>query len=234
MDQDSPACVKLFQNITNLDIFEIKSNLDLYQVQIPEDSDTERLRNILRKTLLEEILKTNPVEKDFYTECLREAIDQLPMRTYQDAGYSCCLVGCKFISENHRKYIVHLKRSHPTLRSIVCNFKKKCSRRFPNVEALVAHLKQSHSSHVSEDVIIQRSAVAETNIAVKCNRLSCGGMHLQNLQALMSHYNSFHGNEERDCIFNECKSSFHAAGHKAATNHFRIKHKQTGKLQLKA
>ena len=36
------------------------------------------------------------------------------------------------------------------------------------------------------------------------------------------------------CIFAECKTIFHAACPTSAMNHFRVKHKQTGKMNLKA
>ena len=218
-----------------MDIFQIKSKLDLFSIQVPDGEDVEKLRNILKKTLLEEILKVDIEDREFYETCLKETFEQLALVTRPKTGYVCCLVGCKFRGKNHRNYVIHLKRDHPNIRNITCNFEKKCRRSFSGVDTLMIHLKEAHSSHTNKDVVPQSHvAIVEINIPCKCNRISCGGLHYPNIKDLMSHYNTYHGNEERDCIFLDCKTTFHASLSSTARNHFRIKHKHTGKLKLKA
>ena len=47
----------------------------------------------------------------------------------------------------------------------------------------------------------------------------------------MSHWNSFHSSETRDCIFFGCTTTF--STQKVGQNHFRLQHKHTKKLTLK-
>ena len=225
------AYVRLFNNILNLDLFQIKSNLDLFSSEYHQSDDQEKLRMKLKKSLLEEILKSDVDDRDFYETCLKETVDMTMLRSRRESGYPCCLAGCNYISGRHRNYIMHIKRAHPNAKSVLCNYKKKCQRNFSSVEALVTHVNRDHSPEVDQSVIVP--PVAPINVSCKCNRRSCGGMVFSNTKGLMGHYNSFHASEERDCIFLGCKTDFHASNPKTAMNHFRIYHKTTGKMDLK-
>ena len=48
----------------------------------------------------------------------------------------------------------------------------------------------------------------------------------------MTHYNTFHSNEQRDCIFEDCNSTFSQSS--MSRNHFNLVHKRTGKLKLRS
>ena len=233
-EHEASAYIKSFQNILNLDVIQIKSKLDLFSVQFSEDDSPEKLRNLLKKSLLEEILKAEIEDRQFYEVCLNETIVSLAFAASgRKPEYSCCLIGCKFQTERHRDYIIHIRRHHPNIKKITCNFRKQCLRIFTGMDQLVAHLRRDHSNRIDQNVPVN-VAGSEINIPCKCNRLACGGINFPNLKQLMTHYNSFHGNEERDCIFIDCQSAFHASTPQSAINHFRIKHKATGKLKLKA
>ena len=223
--------VKLFHNIHNLDLFQIKSNLDLFSVQYLHIEDTNKLRNILKKELLEEILKNDDDDREFFATCLGETVAQLA-GTSEKAGYPCCLLGCKYLAKRHQYYIVHVKRNHPNIKNIPCNFGKKCKRNFSAFEDLINHVKQVHSRQVVQSPKAPVADIGQINIPVKCSRISCGGKHYPNLKELMTHYNSFHSNEERDCIFLDCRTNFHSKSTMSARNHFKT-HKDTGRLKLK-
>ena len=107
-----------------------------------------------------------------------------------------------------------------------------CNRSFSGVDDLIEHVKKEHSGQIKDKA--GPVGVEEIDVPCKCDRISCGGMNFRSTKLLMTHYNGFHGNEERPCIFAECKTEFHAACPNSARNHFRIKHKQTGKLKLKS
>ena len=137
---ESSTYVKLFHNILNLDLFQIKSNLTLFSIEVPDDEDIENVRNILKKELLVEILKTDVEGQDFFETCLKETMGKIGTKPF--AGYSCCLAGCKFQDDRHRFYLRHLQRDHPTIKDIICNYKKKCRRSFSAVDLLVKHVKK--------------------------------------------------------------------------------------------
>ena len=213
-----------------MDLFQIKSNLDLFSIEYHQSDGQEKLRMKLKKSILEEILKSDVEARDFYETCLKET-DMTLLGSSRESGYPCCLAGCNYISERHRTYIRHLKRAHPNVKSVLCNFKKKCQRNFSSLEALVKHVDRDHFPQGNQNPIVPR--VAPVHSLCKCNRRSCGGMVFSNTKSLMGHYNSFHSSEERDCIFLDCKTDFHASNPKSAINHFRIYHKKTGKMDLK-
>ena len=56
-----------------MDLIQIKTNLDLFSVQYDQD-ESEMLRNVLKKYLLTEILKSpEHADSDFLKTCLNEA-----------------------------------------------------------------------------------------------------------------------------------------------------------------
>ena len=81
-----------------------------------------------------EILKADSIDEDFHKTFLNETKTALSLDSHEvDAGYPCCLVGCRFRGERHRQYIVHLKRDHPNMKNVACNFRKICHRTFSTV-----------------------------------------------------------------------------------------------------
>ena len=164
MDLDTSEYEKLFHNIHNLDIFQVKANLDLYSYQYSQNEDGEKLRFILKKCLLEEILKTDHADRNFFQTCLRETFNHLAsVGLGGEVGYSCCLVGCKYQASRHRSFVFHLKRDHPNIKNITCNFIKICKRSFSGVDDLVAHLKQEHSGQPNL-IVVDTGAVGEIDV----------------------------------------------------------------------
>ena len=211
----------------------IRRNLDLFSQAYDTLDDIHRLRNLLRKCLLTEILKVEEENRDFFLRCLNETDCKLNSRS--DPGFPCALIGCRYLGKRHRDYVVHLKKSHPDITNIICNFSKKCIMRFMSVEDLIVHIKLLHSKASQEINENETRSVLRHVIDEKCvcNRLSCGQLQFESLKQFMTHYNSFHANEERPCIFFDCKTVFHASCPGTARNHFRLKHKATGNMRVK-
>ena len=93
----------------NLDRFELEANLNLFSVIVNEGDQTEKLRNCLKKVVLEEILKAPGLaNKSIYSNCLKSVIDDL-FQESSGKGYSCFLVGCRFKAERHRNQKVSSK-----------------------------------------------------------------------------------------------------------------------------
>ena len=212
-----------------MNLQQIKFHLNLFSQQIHDSEGAEKLRNFLKKHLLTEIMKSVGEDQEFYKICLAETNNALNIDN-KEAGYHCMLVGCKFLAKRHQNYVQHLKKCHPSLKNVCCNFRKSCRRNFESIGSLIIHLKQVHSRRVRSDPEV--TPVAVIDVPCKCDKISCGGFKFHRIKELMRHYNSFHANEPRQCIFADCKVVFHAAGPTSAMHHFR-RHKQTMKLDLK-
>ena len=220
--------MKLFEKIQSLDRFEIRTSLERFSFPIQENESTERLRLQLKKVLIEEILKDDISEENFFRGCL---LDTLSALAVSQVGYGCCLSGCRFQGERHRNYIVHLNKDHPNIKSVLCNFAHLCKRTFSGVPALVQHLKESHASKPQESLVRISGNVAQVNIPVKCNMIQCGSRQFNNTNELMTHFNTYHSSDDRQCIFEGCNVSF--TKNTQSRNHFRLQHKYKGKLNLK-
>ena len=228
---DVSDLIEIVTDVHEFDILEIKCKLDFYSIQYDQDEGRERLKHLLLKFLLIEILKSDSVNKEYFSDKLQVTLDFL--RLQAASGYPCFLIGCRFWSEDHRKYVRHVKRCHPTSSNIICNFRKSCTRRFSNFDDLLQHIKQQHSKNVEHKMSKAVSLPISVDVGCKCDRISCGNKKFGNTQDLMTHYNSFHASEDRVCIFHQCKVKFNASCPKSAFNHFRLKHKKPGLLVLK-
>ena len=226
--------ITLFQCAHNLDLLQIKSNLDLLEVKYNQDDKIETLRNLLKKKVLEEILKEDHDNKTFFETCLLETNEWLDNSLSKETEYPCCLVGCLARSKNHLFYVRHLKKVHPSIGKVSCNFKRTCKQNFSSIDGLIAHIKEAHSRHGSQDVQVWAAVAPVINIPCKCDRESCGGIHLKNTAELIRHYNSYHSTENRECIFVDCRTLFHSSAPGTARNHIRLKHKIPGNMNLKS
>ena len=229
--------ITLLRSLHHYDVIQIKTHLDYLEVEYFSNDETEYLRNLLKRHILIEILKAEDVpEKEYYVRCLQE---MNLLTEHKTSGYPCQLVGCKFVANQHSKYVLHVKKCHPNIRKVKCNFKKLCLRNFDSIEALRIHAKEDHykarglADNSGEAPSFSPIAVEAVGLQCKCTRLSCGGFKFNSVKELMKHYNSFHSNENRPCIFDNCSSIFNAASPTSAINHFRIQHKMKGKIQLK-
>ena len=133
-DTDIGNSISLFENILRLDRFELISKLNLFLINVNDTEETEKMRNLLRKVVLEEILKNSEtIDRDFYALRLQQVIDQLNLDS-EVPGYPCVYIGCRYHADRHRSFVVHIKRCHPNIKHIKCNFKKRCNQTFPGVD----------------------------------------------------------------------------------------------------
>ena len=231
---------RLFHSAHNMDHLQIKSNLDLFHGHYDPDEEIEVLRNILKQCLLEEICKVdlNEDDRDFFAKCTKEVEDCLEKHSdTRNSGYLCCIIGCRFVGSRHRYYVRHVKRDHPNIKSVLCNFKKSCKRNFSSISGLMNHIKEVHSSSSTGRPFELPPAInspSPVETPCKCDRESCGGIHLRNISDLLRHYNSAHANEDRPCVFENCSTLFRARVPRYAMNHIRVKHKNMGNMKLKS
>ena len=184
----------------------------------------------LKKALLEELLKVKKIDNEDYIKQLEHVKNELKERS---KSFNCCFFGCRFQGRLHKEFINHIKATHPRANNILCNFKHTCKQIFSNVELLISHIKETHSSElVKKGGSKERRQINICEQAVRCNMNSCGGIHLPSVKHLMTHYNTFHVEEARDCIFDSCEHKFGIS--QTSKKHFRTKHIKKGSLLVKS
>ena len=174
--------------------------------------------------MIEQLLKSD--QSEYYTRLLNETEGHLQLR--KGNNFVCCLVGCLFSTELHKKYLKHLKSVHSNHTQLVCNYKKMCKRQFSTFNLLLDHVADIH---VKKNPSGSRTHLSITDaIACKRDLISCG-KNFREVGLLMAHLNTDHNAEQRSCIFEGCSQRF-APGYNSR-RHFREKHKKTGNFQLK-
>ena len=118
--------LEMLGKVDGYDRFELISQLDRFSVVHGDTEETEKMRLGLKKVILDELMKTNVCNKQFYQNLLSSIKRQLHYRS-QDKGFSCCFVGCRYVGERHLHYVMHLKQCHPNIKRVLCNYGKKCS-----------------------------------------------------------------------------------------------------------
>ena len=185
------------------------------------------MRLQLKKIVLEELIKVDST--DLYQSNLKETLILLKK---QPVLYNCCLSGCRFEARRHKDYCKHIKNAHPSLKSITCNFRKTCKRVFSNIETLIDHVKKEHSNVETAGTDLIRKHAAVMEVPCKCDLISCGGKYFENTRQFMTHFNTVHLGDPRECIFANCSKKFPA--NSESRKHFNIKHKALNHMVLKA
>ena len=136
-------CKSVLQKLQldNYDKFEITNLSVKFDLDISGESNFSKQKYILKKCVLEQILKVD--SGDRYKTLLSETESLLKYQKY--GGYSCCLVGCTFRGDRHRKYINHLKQVHISYDKFLCQFRHSCQRQFTSIDLLIQHIRVSHS-----------------------------------------------------------------------------------------
>ena len=200
-----------------MDRFQVTRELSRLSVQSDRD-ELNYNKLLLKRALIEEILKIEDANKLHYQILLDSVLKRLD---YKSQLYGCCLNGCRFEGKRHREYIKHLRTSHPRISHVICYFKHNCVRSFTTIEDLLVHIRQDHSAIIeATDTVTCSTEVFDTPL--KCNMSSCGSKHFPNVKHLMTHFNSFHLRDARDCIFEDCDHKF--GPFQESRKHFRNKH----------
>ena len=221
---------KLLSSVNKFDRFEIRSHLERLNFLGEPKSDFYQMRLQLEKTILSEMIKQEP-QNGLLQSRVRDINKLLGEKA---KGYSCLLSGCYFIADRHDQYIKHIKIAHPRVKNCICNFKHICLRNFASIEELIRHIKEDHSSVSVGPSSNKGVAAAVINIACKCDMVSCGSVPKQfsKISDLLKHINTDHLTEMRMCVFENCSTRFNP--YSASRHHFRIKHLNTGDIQLKS
>ena len=166
----------ILNSVAKMDKFQVVGELHRFALgDVPDD--ILHMKLVLKKVLIEEILKEETANRDEFKTKLREITISLAEKS--ESRYVCCLSGCRFRYDRHREYVKHIKVTHPNLKNIVCNFNHKCVRILSNLEDLVMHIKADHHAPVlSSELTVNRSfslpRVISVDEFVKCNMVSCG------------------------------------------------------------
>ena len=123
---------RMLDNVENMDRFELKRNLHQFSVEVCDNEETQTMKTLLKKAVVEELLKTSDGNKSNYEIILDIANSQLHY-AYLEKGYKCTLVGCRYTGNKHIDYVRHVKQCHPNISDVLCNFKKSCKQRFCSV-----------------------------------------------------------------------------------------------------
>ena len=217
----------ILADVDQMDRFQVRTHLNRLLVFEVNRDELQQLRLQLKKVVLEEILKVEAANT-MYSDCLKETINLLQVTS---KAYSCCLIGCRFEAARHRQYIKHIKTTHPRVTNVTCKFKHFCLRNFLSIEDLILHIKEDHS------VLPATAGTSSLNAAVvdvpcRCNLVSCGSRQFSGVTALMTHFNTFHHKDARECMFENCDKKFGQSS--TSRHHFRLKHIGKGDMQLKA
>ena len=210
-----------------VDQFEVLDIARKFSISLSQDHSISQQTFVIQKFVLQQLTKAESDENEYYSRLLIETESHLSIKC--PSSYSCCLVGCLFSTELHRNYLKHLKTVHLNYDRLVCNFKKSCKRQFSTFSLLHDHVvevhirkKQSASSEAGNHI--------QEQTACKCDLVSCG-RNFRDSGQLMTHLNTEHLNELKNCIFDGCQQRF-TPGYNTR-RHFIEKHKRSNKLQLK-
>ena len=206
-----------------MDQFEIREQLNRLRVENQKD-DFYQMKLQLEKEILEEILKVED-EDSVNSERLKEVKKLLNDKA---KGYTCALTGCRFIGDNHRQYVKHIKINHPRMSSIPCKFRHSCVRNFGNIDTLIKHIKEEHSAVINTpgQALTNRSSGAAADIPCKCNLISCGSKQFSKVKELVKHFNNVHLKEARTCLFDNCNKKFD--GNNVSRFHIHTQHVNKG------
>ena len=89
----------LLTTIDQMDCFQIRLHLNRFFVNEVEGEDLPKMKLQLKQIVLEEILKEEVENKDFFNRSL-ELVSNILKTKY--TGYRCCYIGCRFHAERHR------------------------------------------------------------------------------------------------------------------------------------
>ena len=132
------------ENVGAMDRLQLLNELHSFSVPVHSDDSIMKLRNLTRRALLEEIVKSD--NSSYFHQKMLKVCESLKVN---ETGFKCCLPGCRASLDRHERYVRHLKHDHPNIVEMKCNFGKTCPRIFHCINRLQEHIKDSHSSRPS-------------------------------------------------------------------------------------
>ena len=227
--------ISKLENVDKMDNLQILSELHKYgESDATIDTPHALLRILLKKVYLEEILKdANPDQHSVYSRKYHHLTESIRLNK---KGFKCCYIGCRFSAVRHRDYIRHIKKTHPRASDIKCDFSHKCPLRFSHINNLISHVEEAHTTTTTNDdqivPSIQNGIPFPSNQdcgACKCSLNSCGCRQFDSTKKLLTHVNTVHHSEYRECVFKNCDKTFDI--NSTSRHHFRIVHQHKGQLK---
>ena len=232
-------CLKISRD--EIDSFEVISEGRKFGfLDFTEAETFSQKKHVLLRAVLEEILKVKDTDTRKYEEMLETTNKFLELGALKQAsakGYRCTFIGCLFRGRIHRQFLNHLKTVHRTAESFLCSFQHKCRRHFEKVDELLDHVKIDHAlaqPPSSDNNRTLTSGVDVISNSCRCNMVSCGQKVFNSFKKLASHVINDHVKEPRFCIFSNCDQTFNANAKSTLRNHFRTKHFDLNKDDLKS
>ena len=93
------------------------------------------------------------------------------------------------------------------------------------------HIREDHSAVVADPGSASASKSAVIDFPVKCNMASCASKQFASIKLLMTHFNSYHKKDARECVFYDCEHRF--CQNSDSRKHFRSKHLNAGHTRVK-
>ena len=90
-DQDNLQDLLLYCD--RMDIIELKLNLNRFGLAESRDDGLAQMRLQLKRSILEEILKTDIEDRNYFARYLEAVTQKIKRRR---SGYDCCFSGCRF------------------------------------------------------------------------------------------------------------------------------------------
>ena len=206
-------------------------------IDVSQEVDFGRQKRIVICEVLQHILQED--ESKYYQDLLNETKQFLNLK--KRVGYFCCFSGCQFNENKHKSYLRHLRSCHFLSKDLLCNFRRRnsrrgCQQRFPSIEALEDHVSEVHQNKEVEAQEVSGSGssqrISNVGLICRCTLQSCGKKTFPNLKLLMLHFNSKqHKNETRTCIFDGCQKEL--GPESIGRHHFNYQHTQKSCLKLK-
>ena len=225
--------LKIVRN--DIDHFDVISEGSKFGLDFSEASGFLHEKYLLKHAVLTELLKNKEdIEREKFVDMYETTGKLLNLKILGKAkGYPCNLVGCLFRGRNHRDYLKHFETIHRSTNSFLCFYNRKCLRNFETISELKDHVNVSHKLN-KVYVVSSSSTFADDllQVACKCNMVSCGETLFQSKKDLASHFNTQHFSESRECIFQNCDIKF--GPNSISRNHFRLKHFNLHRIDLKA
>ena len=177
----------------------MKNELNRKKIEFSPSETYHILTLKIRAQLLKESLAAPNLIKPLVDE-----INFFYSRRKERKIYSCCLAGCPFKTNDHKKYMRHLRALHSTTKhKIICKL-KGCQLEFVGLNLLEIHVKTAHRARASL-VKLNQNQLVEQLVQLRCLSASCNHQNVNNIKDLKRHLNShFDKRETVSCIFSNC------------------------------
>ena len=157
---------------------------------------------LLSLRLRANILRTNKIQLESCSLLEKEIKDIECAQVTRRSVYVCCISGCTFACNNHKRYLSHLDYAHKNCRSrFVCQYRHECERDFQTVAMLKSHVMNQHVKRTS-GVQLKQNQLVQQLVTISCTKISCGNKRCVGIPAYKKHlFEHTTKKEEVQCPF---------------------------------